>query len=262
MENNLTKPARFMLAIAMMVLGIQHFIYRDFLPKLEPVPTWVPGRLPLAYFTGAIFILAALAIATKIMGRLLASLLGIMFVCSVLFFHIPILVSNLHDADKWTCTFEELAIGGGLFVLALTLPPARSDSRGEGIVRAGSLFFAISLVIFGILHFMYADYIATLIPSWIPARLFWAYFVGVAFFATTISIVIKKKTYLATTLLGFMFFFWEISLHIPRVIASPHNADEWTSAAIALAMSGSSFALAGTFAKEYEPVPIYQHQNS
>jgi hypothetical protein len=38
-------------------------------------------------------------------------------------------------------------------------------------------------------------------------------------------------------------------IHFPRVVTSPHNANEWTSAFIALAMSGSALAVAGTLAR-------------
>jgi hypothetical protein len=46
-----------------------------------------------------------------------------------------------------------------------------------------------------------------------------------------------------------MFFSWVLILHAPRVWASPHNGNEWTSAFICLAMSGAAFAIAGTSAQ-------------
>jgi uncharacterized membrane protein len=261
MENNLIKPARILLAIALVIFGAQHFIYKDFLPKLEPVPSWVPLRLPWAYLTGVILILVACSIASRIMDRLAAILMGIMFIACVFLFHLPILVSNLHNADKWACTFEELAIGSGALLLAGTLSPDRSSVWTERIIKTGRGFFALSLIIFGIQHFMYGEYIATLIPSWIPAHIFWAYFVGVVFISVALSIIINKKTFLAATLLGFMFFLWELSVHIPRVINNPHGMDEWTSAAVALAMCASSFVLATSVPGEQVPMHALQRHN-
>jgi sorbitol-specific phosphotransferase system component IIBC len=98
-------------------------------------------------------------------------------------------------------------------------------------------------------HLMYAKFVATLVPAWIPGQLFWAYFVGVAFFAAGLSIIARKLAPLAATLLGLMFLLWVILLHLPRVVASPHDGKEWTSAFVALAMSGSAFALAGALAR-------------
>ena len=68
---------------------------------------------------------------------------------------------------------------------------------------------------------------------------------GASFFATALAIIFRKGAVLATSLLGLMFFLWVVLLHLPRVAASPHNGNEWTSAFVALAMSGSALALAG-----------------
>ena len=37
------------------------------------------------------------------------------------------------------------------------------------------------MIVFGAQHFMYAAFIATLIPAWIPFHLFWVYFTGAGF---------------------------------------------------------------------------------
>jgi len=116
---------------------------------------------------------------------------------------------------------------------------------GIGLV-AGRFLFAISLVVFGAQHFLYAKFVATLVPSWIPGHLFWAYFVGVAFVAAALSIAIGKNARLAATLLGLMFILWVLTLHLPRVAAHPHDGNEWTSAFVALAMCGGAWLVAGT----------------
>jgi hypothetical protein len=110
----------------------------------------------------------------------------------------------------------------------------------------GRFLFALPLLVFGIQHFMYARYVATLVPSWIPGHLFWAYFVGAAFVATTLSIATQIKARLSAIWLGIMFLLWVLVLHLPRVAAAPHNGDEWTSAFVALAMGGGAFLVAGT----------------
>jgi uncharacterized membrane protein len=99
-------------------------------------------------------------------------------------------------------------------------------------------------------HFQYAKFVATIVPAWIPARLFWAYFVGVAFIAAALAIVTRKMARTASILLGTMFFIWVIILHVPRVAAQPRNGNEVTSLLVALAMSGVSFILAESFASD------------
>jgi uncharacterized membrane protein YphA (DoxX/SURF4 family) len=107
----------------------------------------------------------------------------------------------------------------------------------------GRYLYAVALIVFGIQHFQYAAFIATLIPNWIPAHLFWAYFVGVAFFGASLSIVSRIQVRLATGLLGLMFLTWVLILHIPRAVTATHGSNEWTSLFVALAMAGGALIL-------------------
>ena len=108
----------------------------------------------------------------------------------------------------------------------------------------GRAFVAISLVVFGVQHFIYGGFVATLVPAWMPGRLFWAYFVGVAFFAAAAGILYKLMARAAATMLGVMFFLFVVLLHIPRIVDNSSNGNEWTSGFVALAMCGGAWILA------------------
>jgi uncharacterized membrane protein len=108
----------------------------------------------------------------------------------------------------------------------------------------GRIFVSISLVVFGVQHFMYGGFVAGLVPLWMPGHLFWAYFVGVAFFAAAVGILYKTMARPAATLLGVMFFLFLVLLHIPRIIGNSGNGNEWTSGFVALAMCGLAWVLA------------------
>src|SRR5712692_5100090 len=108
----------------------------------------------------------------------------------------------------------------------------------------GRIFVAISLVVFGVQHFIYGGFVATLVPAFMPGRLFWAYFVGVAFFAAAIGILTKMLARPAATMLGVMFFLFVVLLHIPRIVGNSSDGNEWTSGFVALAMCGGAWVLA------------------
>ncbi len=78
---------------------------------------------------------------------------------------------------------------------------------------------------------------ATLVPAFMPGRLFWAYFVGVAFFAAAGGILYRLMARPAATMLGVMFFLFVILLHIPRIIGKSSDGNEWTSGFVALVSS-------------------------
>lgn len=228
----LSKLGRFLFAIAMAGFGIQ-FLVHSFLAGPVPGPPWSPGRPLWAYATAILLIAAAVCIATGKKVRVAAVLLAILLLLRALLVFAPRLVGNIHDPGPWTSGFEILAMCGASLVVAGTA------------VELGRLLFASLLVVVGTQHFLYARFVATLVPAWIPGRLFWAVFVGVAFFAAALAIVAKKSLSLAATLLGLMFFLWVFIVHLPRVVASPHDGKEWTSALVALAMCGGAWVMTG-----------------
>jgi hypothetical protein len=74
--------------------------------------------------------------------------------------------------------------------------------------------------------------------------LFWVYFTGIGFIAAAIATLVKIGDRLASLMLGVMFLLWVLVLHAPRVAASPHNGDEWSSLFVALALGGGAWMLA------------------
>jgi uncharacterized membrane protein len=108
----------------------------------------------------------------------------------------------------------------------------------------GRVFVAISLAVFGVQHFIYGGFVATLVPAFMPGRLFWAYFVGVAFVAAAIGILTRILARPAATMLGVMFFLFVVLLHVPRILGNATKGDEWTSGFVALAMCGGAWILA------------------
>lgn len=235
------RVGRILFGVAILLFGLLYLFHaRGAAPA--PGPPWTAETGVLAWLIGAGFVVAGVCILSM-WAREAAVLVAAAFLLRALF-HVPRLFAHLHDPGRWTIMFEVLALGAIALVLAGELEALHSRSW-ESLEIAGRFFFAISLVVFGVQHFMYAKFIATLIPAWIPGHLFWAYFVGVAFIAAALSIATKVKGSLAASLLAWMFLLWFVVLHAPRVAAAPHNGNEWTSAMVALAMGGGSLLLAG-----------------
>ena len=215
------------------------------------MPPWTPGGAVGAYLVGALLVATGIGITINRVARWAALLLGSVFLLCVLLLHGPRMHDILVDGIARTRALEPLALSGVAFVLAgvwsnkrgLSAPQA---AAGDSMLRSGHFLFALPMVIFGIQHFQFAPVIAGLIPSWIPGHLFWAYFTGVAFIAAALAIMIRKAGRLGATLLGIMFLLWVLVLHAPRVLSALHNGDEWSSAFVALAMSGGAFIVAET----------------
>ena len=245
---------RMLYALALIGLGVDHLLTRTFSISLFPLPAAFPGSLVLVISLGIILTLAGLSMLTGRKAASSAWLLGLLWLLVAFTLHVPDLVRTPQNGSKWTVIFELVALGGGAFFVAGELTfPDNMTSRIDNQKTIGRVMFAVSLVVFGVLHFQYAAFIATLIPAWMPGRLFWAYVVGGGFLATALSLVIQKQVSLATNLLGWMFLLWVVILHAPRVVANSQIEPEWTSLFIALAMSGISFAIARSVSQKALP---------
>jgi putative oxidoreductase len=106
------------------------------------------------------------------------------------------------------------------------------------IGTVGRILFAVPFAIFGLLHFMNADGMATMVPF--PPELVWVYVTGLAHILAALSIIIQKKTGLATLLLGIMLLIFALTIHLPGVL----SGDEAT---MAMSMPGllKDLSLAG-----------------
>lgn len=241
--DGLSRFGRVVFGAAMVLFGLLYcFHSRGTGPAPGPPCTAETGLL--GWLIGAGFLVAGLCIVVRRWARAATVLLAAVFLLRVLVVFLPQLVAEIRNPAPWTSGAEVMALGAAALVLAGELELSNSMSW-ESLVLVGRFLFAAGLVVVGVQHFLYAKFIATLIPHWIPGHLFWAYFVGVAFIAAALSLVTKIQGRLAAALLGLMFLLWVIVLHIPRVVSAPHNGNEWTSAMIALAMCGGSFVLAG-----------------
>ena len=249
--NPLLRLGRYFFSIPMVFFGIQYFRYGRFVGGLPPVPPWAPGGVAGAYVAGILLVAGGLSILTGKMARCGAALIGIFFLLCVVVLHGPRIHGILYSGVDRTRAFEPLALCGAAFALISTVPRDRkisapSASTSDWVTPMGRWLFALSMIVFGVQHFLYAAFIATLIPSWIPAHLFCVYFTGTGMIVVGLAIIVKVLGRLAATWLGIMFLLWVVVLHVPRAAAALHNGDEWNSAFVALAFSGASFIVAQT----------------
>ena len=242
MNNNLYLSAgKLFLAISIIAIGAIHILSGHFPAGLMPVAASLPAKQVLAYLSGSLLIVAGILVLIKKYAAYGTSLAVLLFLLALLLIHVPKILAEPSNPSEWAAVIEVICILGGTLILLGNT----SKDGGTKLIKTGTYLFAIGLLVFGVQHYMYAQFVASLIPAWIPARLFWDYLVMVAFFASGISFMINKLTRLAGGLLGLMFLIWVLILHFPRVIANVHTEPEWTSLFVALAFSGISFLIAG-----------------
>jgi len=144
---------------------------------------------------------------------------------------------------SWPIVAGVVFLGIGLFVVRRDLLLARGWDK---LLASGYVFVAAPLAVFGAEHLTAAQALMQIVPSWIPERLFWAYFVGVALLAAAVSLTLRKQLRLSATLLAIMFFLFVVLIHVPNLAQHLRDRILWSVALRDLAFAGGALALAGT----------------
>lgn len=140
--------------------------------------------------------------------------------------------------------------GAGLVILALGLIFARKDfSNATGLdklVALGLACFAAPLATFGGEHLVVGRSMVNMVPRWIPAHLFWIYFVGLGLEAAALSLTFRKCLLWSASLLAIMFFIFVFTIDIPSTFAQPKNRLLWVLVFRETSFALGSLALAAT----------------
>ena len=216
-------------------LGIVGFVVGDFALQWQPVPKGVPAREVLAYVSAALLVAGGLAAIWSRTAAWGALALGVMFSVWVIVLHVPNALANRpNDIGSWNAVAELSALSlAGLVGWGGVVRP--------GLAERGVLLFGLCPVIFALAHFGYATFTASMVPGWLPAPLFWAYFTGVCHLAGGLALIAGVVPRLAATGLAAMYATFALILHLPRVIAAPGERIEWTMLFIAMSLAGAAW---------------------
>lgn len=236
------------IAIAMIAFGIQHFIYLELITRVfAPLLVWIPAHSVFAIFAGILLCLTGAAIIQKTKAWLVCLVLASSIFIMFLIFQLPNLLANPGNPMLWTNAGKALVLAGANLIVAGSIAsnaPSSYSKFAEPMMLIGKISLAGFFILAAILHFLYADFVAALIPNWIPAPLFWTYFAAVALIVGALGMFVPKTEFYAAALSALMIFLWVILLHIPRAIADFQNANETTALFEALAMCGASLLIA------------------
>src|ERR1700722_3125342 len=139
--------------------------------------------------------------------------------------------------------------GAGILFFLIALWAAKTDIARAGgidkIVALSNLCFAVPLAVFGALHLSAAESPTHMLPSYMPWRLFWAYFFGFALLAASLSIATKIQVRWSGLLFGIAMFLFVVMLDIPGSLASPRDRFGWTLTLREMLFGGGAWILAG-----------------
>jgi uncharacterized membrane protein YphA (DoxX/SURF4 family) len=261
----LIKIGRLFYGIGVVALGIHQLIIKKFRSEiLSPFPAWAHNNSFFPILTGIALLFAGIIISGLFKIKFIDTkkvclYLGFCFLAALITSHLPYIIMLSTDKapnfQVWIDAIEELTYSGGAFVMAGSFTENNS-ARGEKnftsllekLIPCGRVFYSLLMILFGLSHFIFANFIAAMVPKWLPAPMFWTYFFGVALIISGISIIFKIVIKPIALLLAFMLLLFFLFFHIPDAIANPSagGGNEIVRAFVALLFCGIALVIALT----------------
>ncbi|MEO5975940.1 MAG: hypothetical protein ABIS36_12510 [Chryseolinea sp.] len=261
----LNKIGRLFYCVGIIALGVQQLISKKFRSEiLSPFPEWPHKYDVFPILTGLflIYIGAFISGVFKIKperAKDACIYFGLWFLTLCVISHLPyILIFSPHSAlrlDVWFGIGEAFAYSGGAFAMAGSfsndiVDPWRNSGfqlLSEKLISSGRIFYSILMLIFAGSHFVFTDFVSSMVPKWIGVPLFWTYFVGVALLLSACAMIFKIWIRLGAFLLAIMLFLFLIFFHVPEAIANPGpDGNEILRSFVALLFCGIAVVIAVT----------------
>lgn len=130
--------------------------------------------------------------------------------------------------------------------LVLVRTRFREVSGVDKVLLLGPICEATALAIFAAEHFLAARDLMGIVPRWLPAPLFWTYFVGLAWLAAAISFIIWRYVPLSAALTALMMLIIVVTIDGPNVPKMAHQRFFWILTVRETCFAGGAMVLAGS----------------
>src|SRR5258706_7226929 len=227
-------------AAVLIWLGAMGLSKGAFVQVWLPVPKWVPAREALAYLCAFI----SLASGIGLLWRRTAAVAARVIFASLMVWLLVLRLPNLFFETPLVLVAWTFGSTGVMVAAAWVLYVWFAEGTGLRIARA---LYGLSLIPFGLAHFMYLDATTVLIPGWLPWHVAWAYFTGAAFIAAGLAVTLGGYPRLAAALSALQMGLFSLIVWVPRVLAGPLNDFQWGEFVVTWALTAGARGVAGFF---------------
>lgn len=214
--------------IATLGLGALNLAYRDLLLNWQPAPPGASWRGTAAIASGISLLATGVLLAMR-RWRLGATVGALSIACWVVAFDLPVLLAKPGVASLLGVA-ERAGMALGLATLALGV-------RWQRALVAG---FGACCVVYGLSHFVYADFTAAMVPAWLPSHLPIAYATGAVHAGVGLALLIAWNTRVAALIEAAMMGSFVLLLHLPDAVAAPTDRLKLTILGIAMLLTAAA----------------------
>jgi uncharacterized membrane protein len=226
----------------------------DFALQWQPVVAHFPARTALAYVFAALLVLGGIAVNVQRLRVQGAAMLTALYAIVVVLMQGANALQHYEQFATWNGVAEQVVLLSGGLAAYLWLRDGGRVRRGgllgdwdcNRLLHIATRAMAVCLLTFGVAHFLYLDFTASMVPAWIPGgQRFWASLTGLAHIAAGVALLTGIRARLAAILLTVMFASFGVLVHLPLLLAQANHLN-WVMNAVNLALTGAAWTLAHT----------------
>ena len=235
----------------MIGLGIVGLLYPDFVPVWNPVPASFPAHELFVYLGALISLASGIGLLVPRTATIAARLLFATLLVWLLLFRLPnFFLVPAFEACWSVCPLAVMLAAAWILYVRFAADWDRKHlsfmSSNNGL-RIARIFYGLSLIFFGAAHFIDVKDTLSLIPNWLPAHLFWAYFTGCAFVAAGVAVVIVLYARMAAALSALQITLFLLLVWIPIVAAGSKVPFQWSETILTAALAAGAWILAESY---------------
>jgi uncharacterized membrane protein len=239
-------------AATLVALGILGLIQGNFSAIWDSVPKDLPARGALAYLCSCICLACGLGLFWRRTAATAARVLFVYLLLWLLLFKVRFIISApLVEGSYQTCGETAVLVAAAWLLYAGFA--ADADRRhlgfavGDNGVRLARVLYGLALIAFGLSHFVYLNLTAPLVPAWLPAPTFWAYFSGAAYVAAGVGVIFNVWARLAATLSAVEMGMLTLLVWIPIVAAGSKDPSQWSETFLSWALTAAAWVVADSY---------------
>ncbi|HVU29557.1 MAG TPA: DoxX family membrane protein [Sphingomicrobium sp.] len=242
---NLAAASRLCFALTMIGIGVIGLLTGGFPPIFGGVPKDMPDRALLGYLCTLVSLVSGAGLLAKRSSRGAALILLVFLSFWTIAFKLPFIIREPLVEVSYQSTGETLVLVAAALVLYAEF--ARGRLKGDRGRRIARVLFGLALIAFGLSHFFYVSLTAPLVPGWLGAPLFWAYFTGSAYLATGLLLVLGILTRIAATLAALEIALITLLVWGPRLLSGELSAMQAEEAVVSWALTAGALVIAAAF---------------